>query len=362
MNEFTGINRCKLQKFFTTPKNSLQHFHNSSVRKTGENHMANLKHMNNDMAVSPIVATLVLIVVAVIGAVAVGTIMGTFSSDVSKQASAGNAAEAASTDLIVTGSSTMYPVVYATAYNYTLANPVVKVKVTSSGSGAGLAAVTQKVADIGMMSEPLTSTQQAAYPNVKSFQVGVSGVVVVQRIGGGFADASLADLKTIYDTGVAPAAGSTLHGVTVAFTRSDKSGTADTFARLIGATTDINAAKGFVTAWKGNDGTLAQLKAATTPDTAIAYNDWDYVRNDAAVKQVNYVGFSAITKTDDIKNAWNGLSTATFPKGATRPLNFVTNGEPSTLAKDFISFNQMPDQKTLYNNIGIVHVSELVVA
>jgi len=34
--------------------------------------MANLKHMNNDMAVSPIVATLVLIVVAVIGAVAVG--------------------------------------------------------------------------------------------------------------------------------------------------------------------------------------------------------------------------------------------------------------------------------------------------
>ena len=47
--------------------------------------MANLKK-NNDMAVSPIVATLVLIVVAVIGAVAVGTIMGTFSSDVSKQA------------------------------------------------------------------------------------------------------------------------------------------------------------------------------------------------------------------------------------------------------------------------------------
>ena len=34
--------------------------------------------MSNEVAVSPIVATLVLIVVAVIGAVAVGTIMGTF--------------------------------------------------------------------------------------------------------------------------------------------------------------------------------------------------------------------------------------------------------------------------------------------
>ncbi len=35
-----------------------------------------MKRMNNDIAVSPIVATLVLIVVAVIGAVAVGTIYG----------------------------------------------------------------------------------------------------------------------------------------------------------------------------------------------------------------------------------------------------------------------------------------------
>ncbi len=35
-----------------------------------------MKRMNNDMAVSPIVATLILIVVAVIGAVAVGTIIG----------------------------------------------------------------------------------------------------------------------------------------------------------------------------------------------------------------------------------------------------------------------------------------------
>ena len=49
---------------------------------------ANMKRMNNDMAVSPIVATLVLIVVAVIGAVAVGTIMGSFSTQVSKQANA----------------------------------------------------------------------------------------------------------------------------------------------------------------------------------------------------------------------------------------------------------------------------------
>jgi len=52
-----------------------------------------MKFFNNDEGVSPIVATLVLIVVAIIGAAAVGLIMGTFSSQVSDQANAGDIAQ-----------------------------------------------------------------------------------------------------------------------------------------------------------------------------------------------------------------------------------------------------------------------------
>ena len=85
--------------------------------------MANLKHMNNEMAVSPIVATLVLIVVAVIGAVAVGTIMGTFSSDVSKQANANGAGTAAQNEILVAGSTTIDPITQAAAKMYTLPEP-----------------------------------------------------------------------------------------------------------------------------------------------------------------------------------------------------------------------------------------------
>src|SRR5208337_4860108 len=75
--------------------------------------MANYK--NNDTAISPIVATLVLIVVAVIGAVAVGTILGTFSSDVSKQANANGASSAAQTEILVAGSTTIDPITQAAA-------------------------------------------------------------------------------------------------------------------------------------------------------------------------------------------------------------------------------------------------------
>ena len=90
--------------------------------------MANLKK-NNDMAVSPIVATLVLIVVAVIGAVAGGTIMGTFSSDVSKQANTGQAASAAQTDILIAGSTTIQPAMNLVAADYMAANPGVHINV-----------------------------------------------------------------------------------------------------------------------------------------------------------------------------------------------------------------------------------------
>ena len=76
---------------------------------------ANMKRMNNDMAVSPIVATLVLIVVAVIGAVAVGTIMGTFSTSVSKNVNAQQASSASQSEILVAGSTTVDPITRAAA-------------------------------------------------------------------------------------------------------------------------------------------------------------------------------------------------------------------------------------------------------
>src|SRR5271157_5696277 len=110
---------------------------------------ANMKRMNNEMAVSPIVATLVLIVVAVIGAVAVGTIMGTFSSDVSKQANANGAGAASQTEIVVAGSTTVDPITQLAAKAYTAKNPGIKITSQAMGSGAGVAAVGNGVADIG---------------------------------------------------------------------------------------------------------------------------------------------------------------------------------------------------------------------
>ena len=148
---------------------------------------ANMKRMNHDMAVSPIVATLVLIVVAVIGAVAVGTIMGTFSSDVSKQASASQAASASATEILVAGSTTLLPAEMNLQTDYQKANPGIQVNVQGGGSGAGVASVASGISDIGAASSASTIiTAQTANPNDPNYQglyytmIGGRGVVFIQ--------------------------------------------------------------------------------------------------------------------------------------------------------------------------------------
>jgi phosphate transport system substrate-binding protein len=138
-----------------------------------------MKRMNNDMAVSPIVATLVLIVVAVIGAVAVGTIMGTFSTSVSKQANANQANSASQTEILVAGSTTVNPVTLAAGALYTAANPGIKITSQAIASGAGVQAVGNGVADIGAISEPVKDAWTQQFPNLQQYQIGEGAVVVI---------------------------------------------------------------------------------------------------------------------------------------------------------------------------------------
>jgi len=140
---------------------------------------ANMKRMNHDAAVSPIVATLVLIVVAVIGAVAVGTIMGTFSTSVSKNVNANQANSASQTEILVAGSTTVNPITVAAGNVYTAQNPGIKIVSQGTGSGAGLQAVGQGIADIGQMSDTPNSAQLTQYPNLQQYQIGMGAIVVI---------------------------------------------------------------------------------------------------------------------------------------------------------------------------------------
>jgi phosphate transport system substrate-binding protein len=110
------------------------------------------KFFNNDVGVSPIVATLVLVVVAIAGAAAVGTIMGSFSSDVSDSTSVGDITGTASTELLIAGSDTVYLVSVPLAEAYMDEHHGIKITVQGGHSLAGIASTELDIIDIGSAS------------------------------------------------------------------------------------------------------------------------------------------------------------------------------------------------------------------
>ena len=333
--------------------------------------------MNNDMAVSPIVATLVLIVVAVIGAVAVGTIMGTFSSDVSKQANANGAGSASQTEIVVAGSTTIDPITQLAAKAYTAKNPGVKITSQAMGSGAGVAAVGAGVADIGAASEKIQPKWTTAFPNIKPTLIGYGAIVVITNAkkpavtgADGFLDKS--DLALAFNP-LTPAATAlvNLSTSTTLVYRADGSGTADSFFGFLGipsATSNVNKTS------VGANGNAAVISTVGSTDYALGFADYgDSVANklggnsitivpvsnsDGKIYGANLNNQDAITTlaTSTTQKNWadlrseakyiyqtsvlgySGTEPGKYPTGLIRPLYYITNGVAPSTVQSFIDF------------------------
>jgi phosphate transport system substrate-binding protein len=357
---------------------------------------SNMKFFKDNAGVSPVIATLVLIVVAIIGAAAVGIIVSSFSSNVSQQASAGNTAGAASTSLTIAGSSSMLPTVTTLGAWYTSNTTGVKVNVNGGGSGVGYMSVEQGMADLGMISEHINSAQLVAYPSLKAFQIGESGVAFVTAAAKGTGsnanipnDVMKADLVSLF-TGVSAgnikdhtgaAIGTALAPAPILATsfpvtdsmgnvwaqidiRSDVSGTADTAMAYLGTTTASEAS--YCVGQNQNSG---MEKDVVKSDSTLGYVDADYAFANIATYPLAVLnigdatgniaalpastnggalpgaGFEA-TKTTNGDNIITEIKTnptnPTWPVLLCRPLNLISNGAPSSTASSFIQFCQAP--------------------
>ena len=94
------------------------------------------------------------IVVSATLAMCVGCLLGANPS--AAQAPAAPAAR----PLVVTGSSTIYPLMIDIAHRFESANAGVAIEVRSGGSGRGIADLRAQVADIAMVSRPLTDNER----------------------------------------------------------------------------------------------------------------------------------------------------------------------------------------------------------
>lgn len=314
--------------------------------------MSNMNFSKNDEGVSPIIATLVLIVVAIIGAAAIGLIVGAFSSNVSQQASAGNTANTASTTITVAGSTSMQPIITELAQWYNNNNTGVKVSVVGGGSGAGYVSVGQGIADIGDISEAPVAAELQTYPNLHAYQVGASAVTFDV---GGLTPITMtkADLQTAYGTGVCAA-----DGITHVYDRSDASGTQDTMMSYLG-----NPALTGVIGESGNSGVLGALKTGGSA-AYLGILDSDYAFGQTGISPVAItdggVTYQATPGTSGTIISEIEHNNGAYPAGLVRPLNMITNGPATSIDQAFIQYVQSPNFQTVFtagNQVSVTQVA-----
>jgi len=314
------------------------------------------KLRKNNKGVSEVVAVLILVAVVIVGAIGVGTIMSSFSTQVSQQASAGDVGENSGTELLIAGSTTVQPLSECLAKQYMEQNPGVRVTVQGGGSGAGITAAGQNLVDIGSASKALSLTDLAKYPSLQVKTIGGSGVVIIASpgcapIGSDLTTAAIAsEVKEVYK-GTAD----NLNGTTIntAYQRADSSGTEETFAKWMGyqdSSSKQIPADSKAVAVTGNAGVLNAVQTATT-ECAIGFVDYGFAA-DAGLRMFNVTAADGTGNykptAANIKAALGGNATA-YPNsetnGLTRPLNYITNGNPSSIAQSFMTFAATPGDK-----------------
>src|SRR5215470_6616095 len=143
---------------------------------------------NKRTAVSDVVAVLILIVIAIVGAVAVGLILSNASHSVGGQAANQGNGNSAQTQLLIGGSTTVFPVTelakgpFESTYHINVID-------AQGGSDAGMQGVISGALDIGMASSASATSKAVTYVsnnniqgvNLQFVQLGGSGVVVIEH-------------------------------------------------------------------------------------------------------------------------------------------------------------------------------------
>jgi phosphate transport system substrate-binding protein len=249
-------------------------------------------------------------------------------------------------------------------------NSGVKITVTGGGSGAGETGVGSGTLDIGSASEIVPASVMTQYPNIITYTIGGSGVCVivgtsVQVPANGF---SIKDLAASYVTGQ-PVANLSSAGVKDIYTRADNpSGTADAMGSYLFTSANkswiyANATNNLKTA-QGNDGMVAAIQS---DPNGLAFVDFGFTQNAngiqiPAVQDLN--GTVYTVNAANIKGALKDFfakqtSSTHYPIKLVRPLNYLTNGQPSPAVLAYINYANSSSAEFAYQQCGYFSMSDI---
>jgi len=242
--------------------------------------------------------------------------------------------------LSISGSTTVLPIASAAAEAFMKNHPDVDVQVSGGGSGAGIKAIGEGAVTLGMSSRELKSEEKTAYPDLKTVTVAKDGIAVIVNKDNPVNSLTLEQIKKIYNgntTGWADVGGSS--GKIEIVGRDSASGTREFFSEKVMNKEDFTK---FMLE-KNSNGAVQQY--VTQTPNSIGYVGMGF---EDGVKVIELKGDDGKTQIPTIESVKAG----TYP--LSRELFFVTKGDATGVAKEFIDFLLSPDGQKIIEEQGFV--------
>lgn len=239
---------------------------------------------------------------------------------------------AAGSDTIVAGSTSVQPYAEILAEEYMVLNPGSEIDIQGGGSSAGITAAQSQSADIGMSSRSLKEKEKGLW----SVEIAKDGLALIVNAKNPIQNITLEQVRDIYTAKITDWSelGGPKSKINI-IAREEGSGTRSAFTELVMGKAEITP-KSIV---QDSNGAVRQL-VADDPN-AIGFISMGLVNHE--VKALHLDGVEATA--DNIINGSYALS---------RPFLFVTNGEPTGLAKKFIDFTLSLEGQKLLSHEGLI--------
>ncbi len=253
----------------------------------------------------------------------------------------------ASTKIVIVGSTTVLPIAQQWAQTYMQLNPNVNVSVVGNGSGNGIKALLDGLADIADSSRWMSDTEIKSAISKGFFPfpivVAYDAIAPIVNANNPVRNLSLNQLQQIYDgkiTNWSQVGGFDMPIVVV--TRDNSSGTFEVWAEKV------------------------MIGALVKPGALTVASNAEVIRSVAGNKRaIGYVGLGYLESSSDISEvAISGMKanieaarSGTYPLA--RPLFMITNGVPSGTIAQFIDFGLSPVGQKIVSEVGFVPIYEV---
>ncbi|VVB87008.1 Uncharacterised protein [uncultured archaeon] len=312
-----------------------------------------MKIINDTNAVSPVVASLMLIMVVAGSVTFLSGMMQNMDSQTDRVAGASTSADRTSIKINIISSDLAEPAVepLVQAYNDKRLGVFLQLQVSGTmavNSNVSIGEVGTGIADIGVSDRLPTPDEMGKYPDLVAQKIGTSGIVVIVNNGAGINNFSKDNLQGFYDRP---------NPALTAYLMTGSPGIQEAFLQYIGN----DSVNPDITAVTGSAGMLNAVK--TTPDS-IGFIEYNYVdtqeqrgpginisslfNESSGIQYTNmtYSNFTLAAASSDVNNSY-------YPLELAHPLYFVTRGNPS-LSDSFIKWARSSEGQDIIEKNGYI--------